>query len=77
MIMRPFDVDVVEQLRLAGARAEELGAAWRTANGPSYGARPPAGRTRRNPLRLARKAAGRTLVGLGQRVMPAGVEPCA
>jgi len=75
--MRPFGFDDVEQLRAARARAQELEAAWRTANYPrSQTRRTPSG-TRRGALRVAREAAGRWLVGLGQRLLPTRTEPCA
>lgn len=74
--MRPFGFDDIQQLREARSRAEEIEAAWRAAN-----FRRPNGRGRpgalRSALRFIREAAGRRLVGLGQRVMPAGAEPCA
>ena len=75
--MRPFGIDDVEQLRAARARAKELEADWRMANRPHSEARLGVSKARRGALRAAREAAGRRLVELGQRVLPAGVEPCA
>lgn len=75
--MRPFGIDDVEQLRAARARARELEADWQTANYRHSEARRGGSRPRRGALRIARQAAGRMLMGLGQRVLPAGVEPCA
>ena len=74
--MRPFGIDENEQLRLASARAEELRAAWRTANPVRMepGHREETART--GALRAAREAAGRAIVRLGQRVLPKQIEPC-
>jgi hypothetical protein len=78
--MRPFDSHDIEQLRLAHARAEELRASWQTAN---YGrATVPGGAGRAASGlagigRAARTAAGHTLIGMGQRVLPVESKPCA
>lgn len=52
-------------------------AEWRTANYRHSEVRRGDSAARRGALRIAREAAGRMLMGLGQRVLPAGVEPCA
>jgi hypothetical protein len=77
--MRPNDFYDVDQLRAAHARAEELRAAWQTANfgkpahrPVSTAAAPSVGRV----ARLARSAAGRVLIGIGQHILPAETGPC-
>ena len=81
--MRPNNFYEIEQLRLARARAEELRAAWQTANFGKPSARPsvPASAAAAanvgRAARLARAAAGRVLIGIGQRMLPAETGPCA
>jgi hypothetical protein len=74
--MRPFGIDEVEQLRVARDRANELREDWRLANASRsrFGRETEAAGPRR--LHLARETAGRVLIGLGRRVLPAEVEPC-
>jgi len=78
--MRPDDFYDIDQLRLAHARADELRVAWQTANFRRPAPRPAAitvtpavGRV----ARLARSAAGRALIDIGQRMLPAETGPCA
>ena len=78
--MRPNDFYDIDQLRLAHARAEELRAAWRTANfgkPASPPASPVAAPSVGRVARLARSAAGRMLIDIGQRMLPAETGPCA
>jgi hypothetical protein len=77
--MRPFGVDHHEQLRLARSRAVELRSDWQSANGvPNQSSRDEAQAASRLGLFLvARAAAGRTLIGLGQRLVPGESEPCS
>jgi hypothetical protein len=74
--MRPFGIDEVEQLRVARDRADELREDWRLANGgrPRPEREPEAAGSRR--LHVARQTAGRVLIELGRRVLPAEIEPC-
>jgi hypothetical protein len=78
--MRPNDFYDIEGLRVAHARAEELRAAWQTANFGKPAARPESTATALSvgrAARLARSAAGRVLIGIGQRMLPAETGPCA
>jgi hypothetical protein len=78
--MRPYDFYDIDQLRLAHSRAEELRAAWQTANfrkAPAGPAAPPSAPSVGRAVRLARSAAGRVLIGIGQRMLPAETGPCA
>ncbi len=74
--MPPYQPDHNELLRLARARAEELRHDWQAANSARrFGVDAPR-RSSTGPLRAARAAAGRTLIGLGRRVLPVKTEPC-
>jgi hypothetical protein len=74
--MPPYQPDPNELLRLARARAEELRHDWQVANGGRrFGGDAPR-QSSTGPLRAARAAAGRTLIGLGRRVLPVETEPC-
>ena len=78
--MRPNDFYDIDQLRLAHARAEELRAAWQTANfrkASAGTAAPSSAPSVGRAARLARAAAGRVLIGIGQRMLPAETGPCA
>jgi hypothetical protein len=78
--MRPNDFYDIDMLRLAHARAEELRAAWQTANFRKASATPAAPSSAASvgrAARLARSAAGRLLIGIGQRMLPAETGPCA
>jgi hypothetical protein len=78
--MRPNDYHDIDQLRVAHARAEELRAAWHTANYGTPAPRPPSGAVTPAVGRVARNAraaAGRALIGIGRRVLPAETGPCA
>ncbi len=75
--MRPYEMDHDEMLRVARARAEELRLDWQTANRRKPGADGAAGRQQVPLARAAREAAGRTLIELGRRVLPAEAEPCS
>jgi len=75
--MRPTDLYDIEQLRQARERGEELAESWRSAN---YRRANSSGQRLTPPLvglRVAREAAGRALITVGQWVRPAGAEPCA
>jgi hypothetical protein len=74
--MRPFDIYDSDQLRQARARSEELRESWRAANyrRPATGGKPDGPRF--GILRATRAAAGRGMIRFGQRVLPAGTEPC-
>jgi hypothetical protein len=71
-------MDHYEQLRLARSRAAELRSDWQIANGAW--SRRSRGEARADSLGLflsARAAAGRTLIGLGQRLVPREGRPCS
>jgi hypothetical protein len=74
--MRPYQTDYVEMLWMARARAEELLDDWQTANRGRPGRVPTGAGRGAAVMRLARGVAGRTLIGLGRRVLPVDVEPC-
>ena len=72
--MHPYYGDAFEQLRQTRARAAELEEAWRTANPRRSDTRPgyvP------GPVFTARATAGRALIELGRRLLPANAEPCS
>jgi hypothetical protein len=78
--MRPNDFYDIDNLRQAHARAEELRAAWQTANFGNPGhvpASPASAPSVGRVARLARSAAGRALIDIGQRMLPAETGPCA
>jgi hypothetical protein len=75
--MYPNHLDVAVMYDIAQARAAELRGAWQEANsGRIKGVRgvPAAQFTF---VRVVREAAGRRLIGLGNRVLPTSAEPCA
>ena len=74
--MRPYDTYDIYLLSQAHDRAEELRAAWRTANFDAGTKRPLSGRSA-GLARVTRSAAGRIFIELGRRVLPAETEPCA
>jgi hypothetical protein len=73
--MRPTGFDEFDQLRFAQERAAQIRADWQAANGPG-------GRQRQEATAESRVAAavrgsaGRLLISLGRRVLPAEAEPC-
>jgi len=74
--MRPIGFDEMDQLRFARERAAQLRADWQAANGPGIRAH----RRRDGATGLAasvRGYAGRLLIDLRRRVLPAETEPCA
>ena len=75
-MMRPHGIDNGEGLFLADARAKELRDSWRTANFSRPMIDGTAAGERRGLARAGRAAAGRLLIGMGQRVLPSGAEPC-
>jgi hypothetical protein len=74
--MSPYQPDHNELLRLARARAKELRHDWQLANGARRSGADAPRRSSTGPLRAARAAAGRTLIGLGRRFLPVETEPC-
>ena len=74
--MPPYQPDHNELLRLARDRAEDLRHDWQVANGGRRSGDEAPRRSFTGPLRTARAAAGRTLIGLGRRVLPVETEPC-
>ena len=74
--MRPTGFDEFDQLRFARERAAQIHADWQAANGP--GNRELREENGGSGIAAAiRGSAGRVLIGLGRRVLPAKAEPCA
>ncbi len=69
--MRPNGIDDYHDynLAMARARAEELREAYRAANHTRN-------HVERGVVRNVRQAAGRSLIGLGQKVFPGEAVPC-
>ena len=74
--MRPYDIQEIEMLRIARARAEELRSDWLVVNGSRHRRDNAEPRPKAALLRGAREAAGRRLIAVGRRVLPVEVEPC-
>jgi hypothetical protein len=73
--MRPYGPGEFDELRVAREHAAQIRADWQSANSP---------RRRDSTLQndgglvgSVRGGAGRLLIGLGQRVLPAEAEPCS
>ena len=73
--MRPTGFDEFDQLRFARERAAQIRADWQAANGP--GNRERREENSGSGIAAVRGSAGRLLIGLGRRVLPAEAEPCA
>ena len=77
--MRPFG-DEKQYMQMIREHNEELRKDWLSANGAWANWRRRAGGLPGGVLRVARAArvaAGRSLVGLGRRVLPGEIEPCS
>ena len=70
-----FGIDEVERLKAAKARGVELQADWRSANMSRSRSSRDGAAPRRRGMRV-REAASRFLIGAGERVAPAEIEPC-
>jgi hypothetical protein len=75
-MLRPHGIGDGERLLLAGSRARELRDSWQTANFSRPMIDRAAAGERRGLAKAGRAAAGRLLIGMGQRVLPSGAEPC-
>ena len=70
-------MDHIEMLRIARARAEELRQDWQAANHGRPGHARTGDRRWNDVMRPTREAAGRALIGLGRRLLPAEIGPCS
>jgi hypothetical protein len=73
--MRLYYTEEMEKLRRAQTRAIQQRSAWMSAGVDSRD-KDLAGQVHAGVVLAARAAAGRAIVGLGQRVFPGDLEPC-
>jgi hypothetical protein len=73
--MRPYGFGEIDELRIARERAAQIRADWQSANGPHT--RATSVRNHDGLVGSVRGGAGRLLIGLGRRMLPAETEPCS
>jgi hypothetical protein len=74
--MYPNHLDVAVRYDIAQARAAELRGAWQEANSGQIKEVTGAPAAQFTFVQVVRSAAGRRLIGLGNRVLPTNAEPC-
>jgi hypothetical protein len=76
--MRPYRTWIeLEQLREARTRAREIAEDWRIANSRGLGKERESIGGSGEAVKVVRRAVGRSLIGIGSRVLPGQQEPCA